>query len=129
MNKYQEALHFLSLEEDCNDTECKEYSIKKMCHKYSSINILQEAINKANKYDELQKVYFKNEPMESADLNGAKLQELYDLNSKLQEKETPKKPIKIRTDYMEAYCCPNCRHTFEDTCYCRFCGQRLDRSK
>lgn len=47
---------------------------------------------------------------------------------RLKDKETPKKPIKIKTDYMEAYCCPNCRHTFEDTCYCRFCGQRLDRS-
>ena len=51
MNKYQEALHFLSLEEDCNDTECKGCSIKEICHKYSAINILQELVDKANKYD------------------------------------------------------------------------------
>lgn len=61
-----------------------------------NLHILQEAINKANKYDELQKVYFKNEPMESADLNGVKLQELYDFNSKLQEKEKPKKMNKTK---------------------------------
>ena len=50
----------------------------------------------------------------------AYLQELVD-------KATPKKPMKIKTDYMEAYVCPNCRHSFEGFSYCRFCGQRLQR--
>ena len=52
MNRYQEALHYLSFNGDCNDTECKECSIKDICHKYSIIQTLQEAIDKANKYDD-----------------------------------------------------------------------------
>lgn len=52
MNNYQNALHFLSIDEDCNDTECNECSIKKICRKYSAIQTLQEAIDKTNKYDE-----------------------------------------------------------------------------
>lgn len=45
----------------------------------------------------------------------------------LVDKATPKKPMKIKTNYMEAYVCPNCRHSFEGFSYCRFCGQRLVR--
>lgn len=44
----------------------------------------------------------------------------------LVDKATPKKPIKIKTNYMETYCCQNCRHTFEGFSYCRFCGQRFE---
>lgn len=52
-------------------------------------------------------------------------QECIDLLQELVDKATPKKPIKIKIDYMETYVCPNCRHTFEGRSYCRFCGQAL----
>lgn len=42
-------------------------------------------------------------------------------------RDIPKKPIKIKTDYMEMYACPNCRHSFENTPYCKYCGQALNR--
>lgn len=46
MNRYQEALHFLSINEECNSTKCNECSIKTVCHKYSAINTLQELVDK-----------------------------------------------------------------------------------
>lgn len=42
-------------------------------------------------------------------------------------RDIKRKPIKIKTDYMEMYACPNCRHSFENTPYCKYCGQALDR--
>lgn len=138
MDRYQEALHFLSINGVCNDTECKECSIKKICHRYSAISIIQEAVDTAIRYDELQKVYFKNEPMESADLNGVKLQELYDFCSKLidkankyDEKETAKKPTFLNYGGYKIgnWHCPVCDkiiHRNED--YCITCGQHLDWS-
>lgn len=41
----------------------------------------------------------------------------------LVDKATPKKPIKIKTDYMEANVCPICLQVFEGFPYCRNCGQ------
>lgn len=43
----------------------------------------------------------------------------------LVDKETPKKPIKIKIDYMEYYACPNCKYTFEGFNRCTYCGQRF----
>ena len=51
----------------------------------------------------------------------------FKLLQELVDKATPKKPIKLKLDYMESYVCPNCRHTYEGSSYCRFCGQALDR--
>lgn len=44
----QEALHFLSIDKECDDTKCNECSIKTMCRKYSAIQTLHKAIHKAD---------------------------------------------------------------------------------
>ena len=130
MNKYQEALDNIK---NMGDKDL--YNERHL--KWAEI--LQEAIDKANKYDELQKVYFKNEPMESANLNARKLQELYYFNNKLVNKETPKKyKIKTDKDGRMIFVCPNCNNTLVKfwsevetiRCipYCEDCGQKLDWS-
>lgn len=100
LNKYQEALHFLSLDEDCNDTECKKCSIKKICRKYSVIQILQEAVDKANKYDE------KETP----------------------HKPIKGKIIYNSYENIQTYHCSCGRElSFKDN-YCGKCGKKIDRS-
>ncbi len=133
MNKYQEAckdiLHYLTV-------IYEDYGIDYR----DEFEILEEAVDKSSKYDELQKVYFNNEPTESADLNGVKLQELYDFNSKLLDKETPKKPISKRLYYnchngecdkTFIHYCPVCNFSSVEKDYANFCpncGQKLSWS-
>lgn len=75
MNKYQDALNKLKYRgerfgQDLYDTAKDE------------IDTLQELVDK---YNTIQTVFFKNEPMESTDLNARKLQELYNFDSELIE--------------------------------------------
>lgn len=129
MNKIQEALDYI------NKSICTLLALRGVQDKQviKSLHILQEAVDKANKYDELQKVYFKNEPMESADLNPIKLQELYDLNSKLIEKETPMTPH-ISESVLENWnkalclCCKNFTYYYSlkpEPIHCSYCGKRF----
>lgn len=128
MNKYQEAcrdiLHHLTM-------IYEDYGIDYR----DEFEILEEAVDKSVKYDELQKVYFNNEPMESADLNAVKLQELYDFNHKLIDKETPKRVIKFTSEITNSeeaysfYTCPKCRMLLSNDVYCPKCGQRIDWSE
>lgn len=95
---------------------------------YFQMDVIKEACDKANKYDKLQKVYFKNEPMESADLNARKLQELYDFNNKLIDKETPKKPYFLnyggyKIGNWKCHSCDGIVRNGDE--YCKHCGQRL----
>lgn len=104
MNRYQEALHFLSIDEDCNDTECKKCSIKKICRKYSAINILQEAVDKANKYEE------KETPKKVVH-------------------EYMQHPTIDCDQLFDYYSCPNCSINLDHKrSYCEDCGQALDWS-
>lgn len=133
MNKYQESLDRID-----------QYRVNKNLKiDIKDILTLQELINK---YQEIQNVYFKKEPMESADLNGEKLQELYNFINKLLDKATPKKPIEIEEKDIVAgkiiiYNCPSCNHGLfvkfieinrvakYKSNYCEVCGQALDWSE
>ena len=85
------------------------------------------------KNEEVKNALFHLTNLEITDLSYIDIQKCFNtlLNAcikadKYDDKETPKKPMKIKTNYMEAYGCPNCRHSFEGFSYCRFCGQRLE---
>ena len=114
MNRYQEALHFLSLEKDCNDTKCKECSIKDICHKYTAINILQEAIEKANKYDE------KETPMKPIKKD---LINSYDYDEQGANKNKILQCSICGFELFNEYECID--YTFN---YCCFCGTKIDWS-
>lgn len=137
MNKYQEALNKIKIMGDKD--LFNEFHIK-------WADTLQELVDK---YNAIQDVYFKNVPMESADLNARKLQELYNLvnevieeNQKLKDKATPMKPI-IRglsgAIHTYVHTCPVCGKELivtnnetviykTKTNYCDECGQKLDWS-
>ena len=131
MSKYQEALE-----------NVKNYYIQSDHYDESEINILQKLVDK---YNAIQEVYFKNVPMESADLNARKLQELYDFNSELikenkklkelvDDKKTPMKVLNKHKEYCfpSAYrlsgICPNCKKHVDESKYCSRCGLKLDWS-
>ena len=75
MNKNQGALVEL-----LENMDYKDYSTQTLNKCCEAINKLQELVDK---YNAIQEVYFKNEPMESSDLNARKLQELYNFDSEL----------------------------------------------
>ena len=113
MNKYQEALARLKEIE-------KEYTFSKIGTRFHvNCDELQELVDK---YQEIQNVYFKKEPMESADLNGEKLQELYNFINKLLDKATPKKIKGLSR-------CPLCDNgLYINQNFCDKCGTEIDWS-
>lgn len=140
MNKYQEALIYFCNGchheyEEGNYGQCKR--VEGRCGHYKS---LKEACDKADKYDEINRVYLKNEVMESADINAERLQQLYEDMQTFIDKATPKRPKRKRLYYN----CHNgeCDKTFIHYCpicnfssveknyanYCPNCGQKLDWS-
>lgn len=89
MNKYQEALIYFCNGchheyEEGNYGQCKR--VEGRCGHYKS---LKEACDKAEKYDEINRVYLKNEVMESADINAERLQQLYEDMQTFIDKATP----------------------------------------
>lgn len=114
MNKYQQSLDRID-----------QYRVNKNLKiDIKDILTLQELVDK---YQEIQNVYFKKEPMESADLNGEKLQELYNFINKLLDKDTPKKTKTKMNKYnhIDRHCpiCDSFVYSFD--IYCGKCGQRI----
>lgn len=79
MSKHQEALTNLKTYIVDYDDEFGEDIYLYESYK-EEFDLLQELVDK---YNAIQEVYFKNEPMESSDLNARKLQELYNFDSEL----------------------------------------------
>lgn len=131
MNKYEEALIYFCNGchheyEEGNYGQCKR--VEGRCGHYKS---LKEACDKAEKYDEINRVYLKNEVMESADINAERLQQLYEDMQPFIDKATPKKPLRFKDKfYISPPKCPICKtipHTGNQK-YCDECGQKLDWS-
>lgn len=119
MNKYQESLVILKkLEEEHN---------KKVIGISNSpvADVLQELVDK---YTELNNVYHKHEPMETADLTAKRLEEYYKEVEPFINKATPKK-VKARVQFHGV--CPKCYTSvnLHYHYYCPECGQALDWSK
>lgn len=131
MDKYQEALIYFCNGchheyEEGNYGQCKR--VEGRCGHYKS---LKEACDKARKYDEINRVYLKNEVMESADINAERLQQLYEDMQTFIDKATPKKPIERLFESKKHFkICPSCWEkdikTFVYGNYCDECGQRLE---
>lgn len=104
---------------------------------YKDLKLIVDEIyklkDKAKKYDEINRVYLKNEVMESADINAERLQQLYEDMQTFIDKATPKKTIKepIIKDRYRQYknYCPICKQELPILGdYCSYCGQAVDWS-
>ena len=122
MNKYEEAYKITSnlTPRDLLDKKVRE-----------AVDLVKEACDKAKKYDEINRVYLKNEVMESADINAERLQQLYEDMQQFIDKATPKKPIERPFESKKHFkICPSCWEkdikTFVYGNYCEECGQRLE---
>lgn len=134
MNRYKEALVILKkLEEERN---------KKVIGISNSpvADVFQELVDK---YTELNNVYHKHEPMETADLNAKRLEEYYKEVEPFINKATPKKVKNLKIEFFDdindygyyslikvmSGNCPNCNYSVVNQNYCEECGQKLDWSE
>ena len=139
MNKeYQEALNYIN-KSVCTLLALRGIQDDKVIH---NLHILQEAIEKATKYDELLSV------LEEYNVDLSNIREILvagnmaqnwkDKANKYDEKETPKKPIRKRIYYncrngecdkTFFYYCPVCNYFSVEKCnFCPNCSQKIDWS-